>query len=102
MPIRNRGGTLPRLGALARWRAEVHAGGRQNTAADFDALHAAACEELAALECEALGDHGKARMFMDRALLRLNGCYQNPEDGEGFHAIADRLLQELKAKAGAA
>ena len=70
---------LPRLGALARWRSEIRAGTRQSTAEGFDDLHAAACNEVAALEAWAGGDSAGGRWFMDRAALRLLGIYRDPD-----------------------
>ena len=95
---------LPRLGALAQWRAEVAAGTRRNTTADFDNLHAAACCELAALEAEVQGDVRSALWFMDSALLRLHGCYGRPDDDtrDGKPGPGKRLLAELRQSAGAA
>lgn len=96
---------VARLGALHRWRAEIAAGTRQNTARDFDDLQAAACNEVAAYEMEQRGDHRQAQWFMDRGLLRLHGCYGHPfdknDDGTGPGPGA-RLMAELKRQAGAA
>ena len=74
---------LPRLGALARWRAELASGGRKNTAAHFDKLQAAACMEATALDFEAQGDNAGARHFMDWAFLRLHGSHETPGTTEG-------------------
>jgi hypothetical protein len=99
---------LPRLGALDRWRAEIRAGKRQNTVADFDDLHAAACNELYALECEAVGDHRAARYWLDTAILRLHGLYPDaaPDDVDEKDrkkpGRGRRLLNELRKQAGAA
>jgi hypothetical protein len=46
----------PQLGAIERWREEIHAGRRRNIAADFDTLHAAACWEARAPEVWWTGD----------------------------------------------
>jgi hypothetical protein len=95
---------LPRLGALAQWRAEIAGSTRRNTTADFDNLHAAACCELSALTAEAQGDVKSALWFMDSALLRLHGCYGRPDDEtrDGKPGPGKRLLAELRQRAGAA
>jgi len=88
---------LPRLGALERWRKEIRQGRRQN-GRPFDDLQAAACNEVAALECETRGDRSDAEWFMDRALLRLHGCYHEPDDGDKKNpGPGRRKLAELKA-----
>ena len=93
----------PRLGALSRWRAELATGRRKNTAADFDDLQAAACNELCALEAAARGNKRDADIWMDRALVRLHGCYDNPDASTDKEPGPGRiLLRQLKAQAGAA
>ncbi len=87
-----------RLGALARWRQEVRDGRRADTVHCFDALHAAACNEAAAIEREAAGDTKRALWFMDCALLRLDGCDGTPGDGRA----GDRMLKQLKDRVRAA
>jgi hypothetical protein len=76
-----RGGEVPRLGALARWRAEIRAGKRQNTGEHFDALAVGACWELRALELEAAGNHAEARHCMDEAARRMLGYSVEPSAG---------------------
>lgn len=94
---------IPTVGALKRWHLEIRAGRRQNTLADFDALHAAACNEAAAYEALARGDHKRAQWFMDRALLRLHGCYGDPDDEtrDGKPGPGQRLIAELQRRAAA-
>lgn len=92
---------VARLGALRRWRAELAAGKRKNTAGDFDDLQAAACNELAAYEAEQRGHIKDAERYMDRALVRLHGCYDNPDASTQNDPGPGRLLLD-KLKAGAA
>lgn len=94
---------LEKLGALDRWRQEIRTGKRQNTAADFDDLHAAACNEAAASEAWYHGDRKRAQWFMDRALLRLHGCYGSPDDEtrDGKPGAGQRLMAELRRRAAA-
>jgi hypothetical protein len=68
----------------------VKAGRRQNNAACFDDLAAAAGNELTALEALARGHEAEARWWMDRAALRLLGIYRDPS----------RELRELLAREG--
>jgi hypothetical protein len=94
---------VPRLGALARWHAEIRAGTRRNTIADFDGLAAAACNEAEALAHAARGDEGEARRFMDRALLRLHGCFGDPYDGDTQNpGPGRRMMADLRRLSGAA
>jgi hypothetical protein len=86
-------GRIPGPGALERWRAEIRAGRRQNTAAQFDALQTAACWELIARERETNDDGSGARWAMDVARLRLAGHLGlDPTSKRG-----KALLQELRA-----
>jgi hypothetical protein len=89
---------------MAQWRSEIAAGMRRNTTGDFDNLHAAACNELAAYEAEQRGHRKDAEWFMDRALLRLHGCYGNPDDTtrDGKPGPGARLMADLRRQAGAA
>lgn len=87
----------PRLGALARWRAELAAGKRTNTARDFDDLQAAACNELTALEAAATGDKYGARHFMDEALLRAHGHGPFPSTTAGDRARRE-MLKNLRGE----
>ena len=93
----------PARGALERWRLEVRTGKRRNVAADFDALQAAACNELAAYEAHARGDYKRGEWFMDRALLRLHGCSGDPDDEprDGKAGPGKRLIAELRRRAAA-
>ncbi|HEU4649011.1 MAG TPA: hypothetical protein VFS33_08130 [Gemmatimonadales bacterium] len=86
---------LRALGALARWRQEVHA--RRRDPAAWDALQAAAANELAALEHAQAGRLDVARQFMSRAILRLYDCPENPG-----HPTADALLARLHTQARSA
>lgn len=77
------------MGALERWRDEVHAGRRQNTGACFDDLAAAAVWEISALEMEASGDQHTARAYFDMSLLRLHGHWLPLQD---LHTVATKQL----------
>jgi hypothetical protein len=92
---------IPRVGALARWHAEMRRGARGNPdnygTWKYDDLWSAACAEKCALEMEAEGDGDRARYWMDSALLRLNGHSEPPDTKEGR-----KLLAELRAKAPSA
>jgi hypothetical protein len=103
-PASRREEKTPRLGALRRWREEIASGKRRNSIHDFDDLHAAACNEVAAYEMEQRGDRKAGQWFMDRALLRLHGCYGHPTDStsDGKPGPGARLMAELKRQAGAA
>src|ERR1700682_1092166 len=61
--------TLPRLGALERWRKALRAGGRgdpnRSSTWVLDNLWRAACKEAAALDLEAAGDLVGARHYFD-------------------------------------
>ena len=96
-------GKLPRLGALAQWRAEVRAGNRENIARDFDDVAAAACWEVRAYELKQSGDLERGQYAMDTALLRLHGCYGRPDDGTERHpGPGRRLFRSLLRQAGTA
>jgi hypothetical protein len=84
--------------ALERWRREIRLGTRRNDIASFDDLAAAAANESAGLEAESLGRRGEAGWYYDRALLRLHGCYHDPDDGTTKEPGPGRLcLAELRA-----
>jgi hypothetical protein len=85
---------LAGVGALERWQEEIRLGKRQNDANSFDELHAAACSEFTAQQMAAEEDWSGARRFLDRALLRLNGFWGEPESDKGRV-----LLKELKRTA---
>lgn len=82
----------PRVGALARWHREMRRGirGQPERLATwkYDDVWSAACAEQTAIECEAEGDLGRARYFMDWALLRLNGCREVPDTKAGQTLLA--------------
>lgn len=84
--------SIPRVGALARWHAEMRRGIRGHPDRygtwTLDSVWSAACHEKTAIDFEADGDLAGARYFMDWALLRLHGSKETPDSKAGRALLA--------------
>ena len=93
---------IARLGAVERWRDELRRGLRGDPALSstwtIDGLWAAAVNEEAARRAAAEGDAPRAREFITRALLALEGEIGLPTDSPK----AIRVLAALAKRAGVA
>jgi hypothetical protein len=98
--------TLERVGALARWTAEMRRGTRGKPdnchTWKLDDLWAAACCEKTALQFEEEGDLHGARYWMEWALCLSRGIADEWESGSRIPAHETKAGKDLLAKLRAA